>query len=143
VTRTFTLPEAQALIPVVNALLKRAQAAAGVATAREHTLQSLHHAIFLSGGMRVDLLQVSRLKSEHEKSVGEARESIGEIDEIGVHVKDLDTGLLEFPFQLEDQIVLLCWIQGETAIQAWRTLDQSYDERQPLDDRFTRGERPH
>lgn len=101
-TRTFTLPEAQALIPVVNALLKRAQAAAG-----------------------------------------EARESIGEIDEIGVHVKDLDTGLLEFPFQLEDQIVLLCWIQGETAIQAWRTLDQSYDERQPLDDRFTRGERPH
>ena len=142
-TRTFTLPEAQALIPVLNALLKRAQAAAAIATAREHVLQSLHHAIFLAGGMRVDLLKVSRLKAEHDKSVSEARESISEIDEIGVELKDLDTGLLEFPFQLEDQVVLLCWIQGEDTIHNWRTADQSYDQRQPLDDRFTRGERPH
>lgn len=142
-TRTFTLPEAQALIPVLNSLLQRAQSAAGVATARDHVLQSLHHAIFLSGGMRVDLQGVSRVKAEHDKAVEEARETLGEISEIGVEVKDLDTGLLEFPFQLEEQVVLLCWIQGESGIEAWRTADQSYDERQPLDERFTRGERPH
>lgn len=142
-TRTFTLPEAQALLPVLDSLLKRAQTAAGKATAREHTLQSLHHAIFLSGGMRVDLVHVARLKGEHDKAVGEARESLAEITEIGVDLKDLDTGLLEFPFQLEEQIVLLCWLQGEGNITAWRTADQNYDERQPLDDRFTRGERPH
>ena len=40
--RTFTLPEAQTLIPVLDSLLQRAQSAAGVATAREHSLQSLH-----------------------------------------------------------------------------------------------------
>ena len=73
----------------------------------------------------------------------EARDTLGEIGEIGVEVKDLHTGLLEFPFQLEDEVVMLCWIQGETSITAWRTAEQSYDDRQPLDERFSPGERPH
>ncbi len=142
--RTFTLAEAQALIPVLNSLLQRAQACAGVATAREHTLQSLHQAIFLAGGMRVDLVHVARLKSEHDKAVEDARSTLGEIDEIGVEVKDLHTGLLEFPFQLGDDIVHLCWMQGETTITAWRASDGGDDDRQPLDDRFSRGnDRPH
>ena len=143
--RTFTLPEAQTLIPVLDALLQRAQAAAGIATAREHSLQSLHQSIFLAGGMRVDLLRVATIKGEHEKAVEDARTTLGEIDEIGVDVKDLHTGLLEFPFQLDEDVVLLCWTQGEPSITAWRTSDQSYDDRQPLDDRFLPGtnDRPH
>ena len=143
--RTFTLPEAQTLIPVLDALLQRAQAAAGVATAREHTLQSLHQSIFLSGGMRVDLLRVAAIKGEHDKAVEEARNTLGEIDEIGVEVKDLHTGLLEFPFQLDEDIVHLCWTQGERSITAYRTADQTFDDRQPLDDRFLGGgnSRPH
>ena len=141
--RTFTLPEAQRLIPLLDSLLQRAQSAAGIATAREHTLQSLHQAIFLNGGMRVDLLQVGRLKGEQEKAVEDARNTLGEISEIGVEVKDLHTGLLEFPFQLDEEVVLLCWTQGESNITNWRSADQSFDDRQPIDDRFTRGERPH
>ncbi len=141
--RTFTLPEAQRLLPLLDSLLQRAQSAAGVATAREHTLQSLHQAIFLNGGMRVDLLQVGRIKGEQEKAVEDARNTLGEISEIGVEVKDLHTGLLEFPFQLDEEVVLLCWTQGESNITNWRSAEQSFDDRQPIDDRFTRGERPH
>lgn len=141
--RTFTLPEAQTLLPVLSSLLERAQTAAGTATAREHTLQGLHQAIFLSGGMHVDLLHVARLKGEQERAVTEARDTLQEIDEIGVSVKDLHTGLLEFPFQLDDEVVLLCWQQGQTAITTWRTADQDPSDRQPLDDRFTRPDRPH
>ncbi len=143
--RTFTLPEAQTLIPVLNTLLQRAQTAAGVANAREHSLQSLHQSIFLAGGMRVDLLRVAKIKGEHEKAVEDARSTLGEIDEIGVDVKDLHIGLLEFPFQLDEDVVLLCWTQGDTSITAFRTADQTFDERQPLDDRFLPGntDRPH
>lgn len=141
--RTFTLPEAQTLLPVLTSLLERAQAAASTATAREHALQSLHQAIFLTGGMHVDLLHVARLKSEQEKAVAEARDTLQEIEEIGVSVNDLQRGLLEFPFQLEDEIVLLCWEQGQSAITSWRTSEQDPSDRQPLDDRFTRPDRPH
>ena len=94
--------------------------------------------------MRVDLVRVAKLKGEHDKAVEEARNTLGEIDEIGVEVKDLHTGLLEFPFQLDEEVVLLCWTQGEASITAWRTAEQTFDERQPLDDRFLRGnDRPH
>ena len=141
--RTFTLPEAQTLLPVLTSLLERAQAAAATATTREHTLQSLHQAIFLSGGMHVDLLHVARLKSEQERAVAEARDTLQEIDEIGVSVNDLQRGLLEFPFQLDDEIVLLCWEQGQSSITTWRTSEQDPNDRQPLDDRFTRPDRPH
>ena len=91
--RTFTLPEAQTLLPVLGSLLERAQQAAGTAAARENTLQSLHQAIFLTGGMHVDLLQVARIKGEQERAVADARDTLKEIDEIGVSVKDLQTGL--------------------------------------------------
>lgn len=141
--RTFTLPEAQTLLPVLSSLLERAQKAAETATDREHTLQGLHQAIFLNGGMHVDLLQVARIKGEQERAVAEARDSLKEIDEIGVNVKDLQRGLLEFPFQLEDEVVLLCWLQGQNAITTWRSAEQDPDERQPLDGRFTRPDRPH
>lgn len=139
----FTLAEAKTLLPVLNSLLERAQGAAAIATAREHTLQGLHHAIFLNGGMHVDLLQVARLKGEQERAVAEARDTLKEIDDIGVSVKDLQTGLLEFPFQLNDEVVLLCWLHGQPDITSWRTMEQDPAERQPLDDRFTRPERPH
>lgn len=141
--RTFTLPEAQRLLPVLGSLLERAQEAASTATAREHTLQSLHQAIFLNGGMHIDLLHIARLKGEQERAVAEARDTLKEIDEIGVSVKDLQQGLLEFPFQLEDEVVLLCWTQGQTAITTWRTAEQDPSDRQPLDDRFDRPDRPH
>ena len=66
------------------------------------------------------------------------RETIAEIDEIGVQVKDLDSGLLDFPCRLDDQVVLLCWRMGETSIEHWHTMDSGFNGRQPVDDRFRR-----
>ena len=94
--RTFTLPEAQTLLPVLDSLLRRAQAAASVVNEREHSLQSLSQAIFLSGGFHVDLARVTRLKAEHDKALTEAKESLAEIEATGAEIKELETGLLEF-----------------------------------------------
>ena len=140
--RTFTLPEAQTLLPVLDSLLQRAQAAATVATTRENALQGLSQAIFLSGGLRVDLPEVARIKAEHAAAIVEAKDTLEEISAIGVEVHDLASGLLEFPFQLEDEIVMLCWLQGDKNITQWHKAEAGWDERQPLDDRFTRGDRP-
>jgi hypothetical protein len=139
--RTFTLPEATTLLPVLNALLQRAQAAAAVANTREEALQALSQAIFLSGGLRVDLVEVAKLKAEHSTAVDQARDTLQEITEVGVEVRDLRIGLLEFPFQLGDEVVMLCWLQGETAITEWRTAESRLDDRRPLDERFGRGDR--
>ncbi len=140
--RTFTLQEAQTLLPLVDSLLKRAQSAAAKATALEDRQQQLSHAIYLSGGMRVDVVAATRLKDDHQKAVSEARDALAEIDAIGVQIKDLEKGLLDFPFQLDDSIVLLCWLQGEGTITHWHSLEAGFAGRQLLDHRFTRNDRP-
>lgn len=140
--RTFTLQEAQTLLPLVESLLKRTQNAAHNATEREAELQQLSNTIYLAGGMRVDVARAAKLKSDHEKAVTQARDALAEINAIGVQIKDLEKGLLDFPFELDGKIVLLCWLQGEPSITHWHSLEAGFAGREPIDHRFTGKERP-
>jgi hypothetical protein len=136
--KTFTLDEAQSLLPVLESLLRRAIEGKRLAEEAESGLSDMARRIYISGGMRVDVNSVSRLRAEMEAQVQLARESIAEIDSIGVQVKDIETGLLDFPCRLDDQVVLLCWRLGEPAIEHWHTADSGFKERQPVDERFRR-----
>jgi hypothetical protein len=138
VMKTFTLDEAHSLLPVVESLLRRAMAGKQSAEQVDSGLSDLARRIHLSGGMRVDVGMVSRQRAEMEDHLQRARESVAEIDSIGVQVKDLDTGLIDFPCRIDDQVVLLCWRVGEPAIQHWHTMDEGFQGRQPVDDRFRR-----
>jgi hypothetical protein len=140
-SKTFTLGEAQTLLPVVEALLKRAQDAQSRAAQFDYEMQQLSHRIFLSGGMHIDVSAAARRRAEREKAVQEARDTLTEIDSIGVQVKDLQEGLLDFPYVMDGRTVLLCWKLGETAITHWHAEDEGYAERKPLDSRFGKTER--
>ena len=145
--RTFTLEEAQSLLPVLESLLKRAIEGKRSAEEVESGLSELARRIYLSGGMRVDASKVAGLRAKMDAHLQRVRESIAEIDSIGVQVKDLETGLLDFPYRLDDQVVLLCWRMGEPAIEHWHTTDTGFKARQPVDERFhrrsTSGNRPN
>jgi hypothetical protein len=132
-SKIFTLSEAQTLLPVVEALLRRAQAAATRAGEWEQEMQQLSHRIFLSGGMHVDVGVAARRRAERDKSVQEAKDTLAEIDSIGVTVKDLEQGLLDFPSVMDGKPVLLCWKLGEPAIAYWHTEEEGFAGRKPLD----------
>ena len=136
--KTFTLDEAQSLLPVLESLLKRAIEGKQSAEEVESGLSDLARRIYISGGMKVDIGQASRLRAAMEGHLQRVRESIAEIDSIGVQVKDLEAGLLDFPCRLDDQVVLLCWRMGEPAIEHWHTVDSGFQGRQPVDERFRR-----
>jgi len=136
--KTFTIDEAQSLLPVLESLLKRAIEGKKAAEELETALSDLARRIYISGGMKVDAASVVKQRAEMEGHLKLARESIGEIDAIGVQVKDLEAGLLDFPCRLDDQIVLLCWRMGETTIEHWHTVESGSQGRQPVDDRFRR-----
>ena len=136
--KTFTLDEAQSLLPVLEALLKRAIDGKRAAEEVESELSDLSRKIYLSGGMRVNLPEVAQQRAEMESHLERVRETISEIDSIGVQVKDLDTGLLDFPFRLDEDIVLLCWRLGESSIEHWHTVESGFQGRQPVDERFRR-----
>ncbi len=136
--KTFTLDEAQSLLPVLEALLKRAIEGKKSAEEVDTGLTDLMRRIYISGGMRVDVSKVSKQRAEMESHLQRVRESIAEIDSIGVQVKDLEAGLLDFPCRVDDQVVLLCWRIGEPAIEHWHTTETGFNDRQPVDERFRR-----
>jgi len=145
--KTFTLEEAQSLLPVLESLLKRAIEGKELAEEVGSGLSELIRRIYLSGGMRVDVSMVSKQRAEMEAHLLRVRECIAEMDSIGVQVKDLEAGLLDFPCRLDDEVVLLCWRMGEPSIEHWHTAEQGFQGRQPVDDRFRRrsafGDRPN
>ena len=145
--KTFTLDEAQSLLPVLEALLKRAIEGKQFAEEAESGLSELARRIYLSGGMKVDVGIAAKKRAEMEAHLQRVRESIAEIDSIGVQVKDLEAGLLDFPCLIDDEVVLLCWRMGEPAIEHWHTVEAGLKGRQPVDERFRRratpGNRPN
>jgi hypothetical protein len=136
--KTFTIDEAQSLLPLMESLLKRAIEGKRAAQEIEAQIAELGRRIYLAGGMRVNVAEVGRQRTEMDAHLQRVRESIAEIDSIGVQVKDVETGLLDFPCRIDDQVVLLCWRMGETSIEHWHTVEDGFRGRKPVDDRFRR-----
>jgi hypothetical protein len=139
--RTFTLDEAQSLLPVLESLLRTATGARKVVEQFEHDQQALQQRIFLTGGMFLDVVPLARKKAERVKAEQRAKDALAEIDSIGVQVKDLDIGLLDFPCQVDGQIILLCWRLGEKAITHWHGTEEGFAGRKPIDERIARAKK--
>ena len=139
--RTFTLEEAQSLVPVLESLLRTAIAGKKLMEQVEGEMQALGHRIFLNGGTHVDVVAVARRKAERAKAEQRAKDAIAEIDSIGVQGKDLDIGLLDFPCEVEGRIVLLCWKMGEQAITHWHSPEEGFAGRKLIDERIARSKR--
>jgi hypothetical protein len=139
--RTFTLDEAQSLLPVLESLLRTAMQAKKVIEESDAEQQALHHRIFLNGGMFLDIVGLARRKAERAKAEQRAKDALAEIDSIGVQVKDLDMGLLDFPCEVEGQIILLCWKLGEKSITHWHGTSEGFAGRKPIDERIARGKK--
>ena len=140
-SRTFTLDEAQDLLPVLESLLRVAIDGKKVVEAAEAEFQALAHRIFISGGMSLNVPQIAFKKAEREKSVQRIKDAMAEIDAMGVQVKDLDIGLLDFPCEVDGQIILLCWKLGEKAITHWHGVSEGFAGRKPVDERISKGRR--
>jgi hypothetical protein len=139
--RSFTLDEAQSLLPVLESLLRTAIDGRKLIEAVDAELQDLAHRVFLSGGLLVNIIQVARRKAEREKTIQRVKDALAEIDATGVQVKDLDVGLLDFPCQVEGRTVLLCWKLGEKGITHWHDTSEGFAGRKPIDEKIAKAKR--
>ena len=139
--RSFTLEEAQSLLPVLESLLRTAIDGKKLIETVDAELQELAHRVFLSGGLLVNIIQVARRKAEREKTIQRVKDTLAEIDATGVQVKDLDIGLLDFPCQVEGRTVLLCWKLGEHGITHWHDTSEGFAGRKPIDEKIAKAKR--
>jgi hypothetical protein len=135
--RTFTLDEAQTLLPVLESLLKRAIQSKQLMEEVDGEFQENAHRVFLNGGMQVNVVHLARRKAEREKAIQRIKDTLPEIEATGVQVKDLDIGLLDFPCEVDGETVLLCWKLGEPKITHWHNTTEGFAGRKPIDERIS------
>lgn len=138
--RTFTLDEAQELLPVLESLLRKAISGKKQLEAFEEEMNAIKAQIFLSGGMLIDPSKMGPRIVARDGVLQQVQDAIAEIDAIGVQVKDLDTGLLDFPW-VNDPEVLLCWRLGEKRITHWHNTTEGFRGRKPIDERIRNAKR--
>lgn len=139
--RTFTVAEAETLLPVLESLLRSAIEAKTLIEEVDAEQQALANRIFVNGGTLVDIVKVARRKAEREKALQKAKDAVAEIDATGVQVKDLDIGLLDFPCVVGEEVILLCWKLGEKGITHWHGMEEGFAGRKPIDERIIKGQK--
>jgi hypothetical protein len=142
-SRTFTLDEAQELLPVLESLLRTAIDGKTLIEAVDGEFQETAQKVFVRGGMSLNVVHLARRKAEREKAVQKVKDAMAEIDAMGVQVKDLDIGLLDFPCEVDGQVVLLCWKLGEKAITHWHGVSEGFAGRKLVDERISKAKRPN
>ena len=140
--RTFTLEEAQTLVPILESLLRSAMEGKKIIQEVETELREMGQRIFVNGGTLVDVVSLARRKALRDKALQTVKDALGEIDSTGVQVKDLDIGLLDFPCIVEERLILLCWKLGESRITHWHGTTEGFAGRKPIDERIARAKHP-
>jgi hypothetical protein len=135
--RTFTLDEAQMLLPILESLLKQAITGKKLIESVDNELLETAHRVFLNGGTMLNVVHLARRKAEREKAIRRIKDALAEIDATGVQVKDLDIGLLDFPCKVEGEILLLCWKLGESTVTHWHGTSEGFAGRKPIDERIS------
>ena len=133
---TFNLERAEKLLPQLEPLLQTGIEARQKLAEIEQEYAQLVKGIFLMGGRAVDVAHFSQRKQEKEEWEGRLRKVLQQIEGYGCLLKDLDIGLVDFPCNVGDREVYLCWKLGEPAIRFWHGTDEGFAWRKPIDEEF-------
>ena len=127
----FTPEEANAALervrPLAEQMVERRRAMLA-AQAREEELG----ARVAGNGGGIDPGDPARAEAAVEEEAKAIAQLVDEIHSLGAQVKDIDTGLLDFPSLREGEEVLLCWHVGEDEIRYWHGVDEGFAGRKEL-----------
>ncbi len=121
----FTLDEANALVPWLEETFQRLE----LVRQEYITLQERLSELAKSSGSADE---TSQLAASAELLARQIEEGVEEILDRGIIVRDVSTGLVDFPSQREGREVYLCWIGGEAKIDFWHETDRGFAHREPL-----------
>ena len=122
--KLFTVEEANALLPRLQKLLDDLALHRDAMREKAPHLEPILRAASADGGGRVG--------SEYGVEAYKLYLAIGRIQELGVLLKDLDMGLLDFPHERDGRVVFLCWHPPEERVEYWHEIEAGYAGRQPL-----------
>jgi hypothetical protein len=127
--RLFTLQEALALLPTVRQIVIEIQDAKSTLDTASAQVERL---LGLTGGNGHLAEDVARARDEAQVAATRLESLMAELDSLGVQLRGIEQGLVDFPTEREGRVVLLCYQLGEETIAWWHDEDTGFPGRQPL-----------
>ncbi len=129
--RQFTLEEANALVPWLEETFQRL---AGLRQEHIDTQSRLDELLKHRGsnGSYSSNEAMQQAQGNVDRLARLMEEGFQDILAEGIIVRDVASGLVDFPSQREDREVFLCWIGGEEQIGFWHETNRGFTHRQPL-----------
>jgi hypothetical protein len=119
--KLFSVEEANALLPRLSPVLVELR-------------RQFEEAV----GIREEIARIARFdggSAEREswsETLNEVAQLLGKLEEWGVELKDVSTGLVDFPTVMEGEEAYLCWRLGEPEVSFWHTIEGGFQGRRPL-----------
>jgi hypothetical protein len=129
--RYFTPEEANTLLAEIRPLAEEMVGSRRLLADAEARQAAVLERISGNGGDLApsDLAELAEEVETHATALARA---VRELSALGVQVKDLERGLVDFPALREGEEVLLCWQLGEDEVGYWHGADDGFAGRQPL-----------
>jgi hypothetical protein len=129
----FSLSEAESARRRLEPLLIDAMEARRQMNDLEDCLSAIASRIQIMGGVTVDYDVAARARADLNTVVVKVKDALDQIQATGCIVKDLESGLLDFPAMIRDEEVYLCWRLGEDRIRFYHRQDEGFAGRKPID----------
>lgn len=124
----FTVDHANRTLPLVRRIVED--------IVREHRRwqEKIVELDLLVSGARADMpdARAVALEREVQTIARDIDQFQGELETLGIQLKDRRIGLIDFPSEMDGRRVLLCWRLGEPSVQYWHDEQSGYAGRQPL-----------
>ena len=130
----YTIAEANALLPELTTLLEEMRTQGQqLASLQEKQVEVLKK---MKGNGHHDPTEDATVTGLVQSLEEDLRQGITQLAEWGIQLKNLGTGLVDFPALREGRTVLLCWQLGEPEVAYWHETTTGFAGRQPLTDQF-------
>jgi hypothetical protein len=120
----FTVDQANAALVLIKPLMAQMMEIREGLLAKQPELESVLDKVAGNGG--------SKLAGQVAMRFNEMETLIHRIQAMGVVIKDINAGLVDFPALREGREVYLCWRYGEEAVLYWHDIDAGFAGRQPV-----------
>jgi len=125
--RTYTIEEANALMPQVRAVLLQL-------AVEQRRLDAAHadmHHQLDADGDPASAAQAARLESETTRIREGMQSLLAHLGDMGIELRDIEMGLVDFPGERDGEPVWLCWRMADARVAFWHRTDEGYATRRP------------
>lgn len=130
-TKFFDIDAANRTLEEVAPLLATlADQRAELIRLRDRTLAA--HASATGGGPDLEPEEAQRIRLRMQGIVDQMAAAVAQIDALGITLRDIERGLIDFPALASGRQVWLCWELGEETVGYWHELETGYGARRPL-----------